>query len=87
MGDANKKLINEMIYKRVSREMQNEQHIDDMAEIDLKTRNVSNEAVGHFKILYDSIQANPKLVNYEEIVKRIIADRIAVEKVFDFSQE
>lgn len=45
MGEANKRLINEMIYKRVSREISQDKN-GDKIDVELKARNVSNEAVG-----------------------------------------
>jgi hypothetical protein len=84
MNEANKKILNDILYQRVSKQLKDPNGNPD---IETKTKTISHDTIGNFKNLQLTMQINPKVIQYDDLYQKINAERNLPNKLFDFSEE
>ncbi len=84
MTEYNKKILNDLLFTRVSKKLNNK---DQKTDLNHATKNISTDTVNNFKNLQQTIQANPRIIEYDEIYQKLTIQKSLPEKVFDFEEE
>lgn len=86
MTEYNKKILNEILFQRVSKKL-NSPTQNNRLDLDYATKTVSTDTIGNFKNLQHALQANPRIIEYEDLYKKLAVQRKPPEKIFDFEED
>jgi len=88
MTEYNKKILNEILYQRVSKKMNNKEGVQQhRMDLDYTTKTVSTDTISNFKNLQHTIQTNPRIIQYDDLYQKLTAERNVPEKVFDLEED
>ncbi len=88
MSETNKKILNEILFQRVSKQLTvKDPNQQTRFELDYKTKSISSDTVSNFKNLQQTFQANPRLIEYDQLYSKLSVEKNPPEKIFDFKEE
>ena len=87
MTEYNKKILNDILYTRVSKKMNSKELQQKKADLNHATKSVSTDTVNNFKNLQHTIQTNPRIIEYDELYQKLTIQKNLPERVFDFDEE
>jgi hypothetical protein len=88
MAETNKKILNEILFQRVSKQLSvKDPNQQTRFELDYKTKSISSDTVSNFKNLQQTFQANPRIIEYDQLYSKLSVEKNPPEKLFDFREE
>jgi len=85
MTEYNKKILNEILYARVSKQMKAKGQ--GKLDLDHATKSVSSDTVNNFKNLQHTIQTNPRIIEYDELYQKLTIQKNLPKSDFDFDED
>jgi len=86
MTENNKKILNEILYARVSKQMKSKGQGGKL-DLDHATKSVSSDTVNNFKNLQHTIQTNPRIIEYDELYQKLTIQKNLPKSEFDFDED
>lgn len=80
MTEYNKKILNEILYARVSKQMKSKGQ--GKLDLDHATKSVSSDTVNNFKNLQHTIQTNPRIIEYDELYQKLTIQKNLPKSTF-----
>lgn len=88
MTENNKKILNEILYQRVSKKMNSKDGAyQNRMDLDYTTKTVSTDTISNFKNLQSTIQTNPRIIQYDDLYQKLTAEKNVPQRVFDFDED
>lgn len=90
-SQCNKKILNTIIYNKLKRQLKMQDlTVKDLQDNQVQYQNIENDAkdsILSFRVANEMLRYNKETIQYDQILNKIIQEKNAPKKIFEFTQE